>query len=339
MNFHSKITITFLLLISWSNAVFCFAEENKKTSKDTISALVISPTNPMFTQLSNLNGNQIIDIIDSLLDLDDVPIGLIKEIAGYAETKLIEKDFFITLTNYYDDSEIPSNTMYQKWDNKAIFSYGEEICKNDSSLLLTLTDKKHFCDYAAPLKNPLVTSNFGWRKGRAHTGIDLDLQVWDPVAAAFDGMVRVAYYHPAYGRVVVIRHYNGLETLYAHLHRFKVKSGDIVEAGQIIGLGGSSGHSTGSHLHFEVRFKGKPLNPKHLISFKENKLVSDSILMVKQKWNYSAVPLGVEYHTIKSGDFMYKIANRYGISVNELCELNGMRRNSILRIGKKIRIK
>ena len=152
-------------------------------------------------------------------------------------------------------------------------------------------------------------------------------------------MVRVAYYHPAYGRVVVIRHYNGLETLYAHLHRFKVKAGDIVKAGQIIGLGGSSGHSTGSHLHFEVRFKGKPLNPKHLISFKENELVSDSVMMIKQKWDYAALPLGIEYHTIKRGDFMYKIAGRYGISVNELCELNGMRRNSVLLVGRKLRIK
>jgi len=339
MNLYSKISILFLLLLGWSNVAFCFNEEDKRTNKDTVSALVISPSNPMFQQFSTLSGNQIIDIIDSLLDLDDIPVGLIKEIAGYAETKLIEKDFFISLTNYYDDSEIPSNSMYKKWDNKAIFSYGEEICKNDTSLLLTLTDEKHFCNYVAPIENPVVTSNFGWRKGRAHTGIDLDLQVWDPVAAAFDGMVRVAYYHPAYGRVVVIRHYNGLETLYAHLHRFKVKAGDIVNAGQIIGLGGSSGHSTGSHLHFEVRFKGKPLNPKHLISFKENKLVSDSVMMVKQKWDYAVLPLGIEYHTIKRGDFMYKIANRYGISVNQLCDLNGMRRNSVLLVGRKLRIK
>lgn len=339
MHSYSKILILSLVLISSISSSYAFEEGDKRTNKDTVSALVIAPSNPMFQQFSELSGNQIIDIIDSLLDLDDIPVGLIKEIAGYAETKFIEKDFYISLTNYYDDSEIPSNSMYQKWDNKTIFSYGEEICKNDTSLLLTLTDKKHFCDYVAPIKNPVVTSNFGWRKGRAHTGIDLDLQVWDPVATAFDGMVRVAYYHPAYGRVVIVRHYNGLETLYAHLHRFKVKAGDIVEAGQIIGLGGSSGHSTGSHLHFEVRFKGKPINPKHLISFKENKLVSDSVMMVKKKWDYAALPLGVEYHTIKRGDFMYKIAGRYGISVNELCELNGMRRNSVLLVGRKLRIK
>jgi len=331
--------VYFLILSGISNASFGFETEPEKTNKDTVSALVIATNNPMFQKFSHLTGNQIIDIIDSLLNLDEIPVGLIKEIAGYAESKMIEKDFYISLTNYYDESEIPSNSMYKKWDNKAMFSYNESICEDDTSTLLTLTDEKHFCDYVAPLKNPVITSNFGWRKGKAHTGIDLDLQVWDPVAAAFDGMVRVAYYHPAYGRVVVIRHYNGLETLYAHLHRFKVKAGDIVEAGQIIGLGGSSGHSTGSYLHFEIRFKGIPLNPKHIISFKENRLIGDSVLMVKNKWDYSALPVGVKYHTIKYGDFMYKIAKRYGISVNELCDLNGMKRNSLLVVGRKLRIK
>ena len=107
----------------------------------------------------------------------------------------------------------------------------------------------------------------------------------------------------------------------------------------VIGLGGNSGQSSGSHLHFEVRYKGKPLNPKHLISFKNNKLLSDSLLLTKQKWNYSVLPLGLEYHTIKSGDFMYKIANRYGISVSKLCEINGISRNKTLIVGRKLRIR
>ncbi|NQX97599.1 MAG: peptidoglycan DD-metalloendopeptidase family protein, partial [Flavobacteriales bacterium] len=253
--------------------------------------------------------------------------------------RLLKHDFYNSLTNYYDNSAIPSNSTYRKWDTRNVSPYNESLTKNDTSLILTLTDNKNNCNFVAPIQDPVITSNFGWRHGRNHNGIDLDLQVWDPVRASFDGMVRISLYHPGYGRVVVIRHYNGLETLYAHLHRLKVKAGDIIEAGQVIGLGGNSGQSTGSHLHYEIRYKGKPLNPKHLISFKKNELLSDSLLLTKQKWNYSILPLGLKYHTIQRGDFMFKIANRYGLTVNELCEINGIRRNKVLIVGRKLRIK
>ncbi len=314
-------------------------DKDKRTNKDTLSALVINPTNPLYNNISSLSGNQIVTMIDSLLDLDNIPDNIIKEINEYAENRLLKHDFYISLTNYYENSEIPSNSTYGKWDTRNISPYNESITKNDSTLILTLTDNKNNCNFVAPIQNPVVTSNFGWRNGRNHNGIDLDLQVWDPVAASFDGMVRISLYHPGYGRVVVIRHYNGLETLYAHLHRLKVKAGDIVEAGQIIGLGGNSGHSSGSHLHYEMRYKGKPLNPKHIISFKKNELISDSLLLTKQKWNYSILPVGIEYHTIKRGDFMYKIANRYGLTITELCSINGIQRNKVLIPGRKLRIK
>lgn len=335
-----KIVLVFtLVLASHSFSYGKNHKEEEKTKKDTVSALVIAPSNPLYNSISNFSGNQIITMIDSLLDLDNIPTNIIKEINGYAESRLLEHDFYNSLTNFYDNSAIPSNSTYGKWDTRNISPYNESLTKNDTSLILTLTDNKNNCNFIAPIQNPVITSNFGWRNGRNHNGIDLDLQVWDPVVAAFDGMVRISLYHPGYGRVVVIRHYNGLETLYAHFHRLKVKAGDIVEAGQIIGLGGSSGQSSGSHLYFEVRYKGKPLNPKHLINFKNNELVSDSLLLTKQKWNYSILPMGIEYHTIKRGDFMYKIANRYGLTVNELCEINGIRRNKILIPGRKLRIK
>ncbi len=335
-----KISILFALFISISLSSFGGDKEDEKVHrKDTVTALVIAPSNPLYNSISSLSGKNIISMIDSLLELDDLPMELIKEINDYAESRLLEHDFYISLTNYYENSAIPSSSTYGKWDTRNISPYNEIISKNDTSLILTLTDNRNNCNFVAPLQNPKVTSNFGWRNGRNHSGIDLDLQVWDPVVASFDGMVRIALYHPGYGRVVVIRHYNGLETLYAHLHRFKVKAGDVVEAGQVIGLGGSSGRSSGSHLHYEVRFKGKSLNPKHLISFKKNELISDSLQLIKQKWNYSALPMGVKYHTIERGDFMYKIANRYGMSVNELCEINGIRRNKLLIVGRKLRIK
>jgi len=334
--------ILFLTLLFWSISHLSFgrfSDKTKRNNKDTVSALVIAPTNPLYDNISKLSGNKIVSMIDSLLEMDTIPMELIKEINDYAETRLLKHDFYNSLTNYYENSAIPSNATYGKWDTRNISPYDESISKLDTSVQLTLTDAKNNCNFVAPIQDPRVTSNFGWRNERNHNGIDLDLQVWDPVKAAFDGMVRIALYHKGYGRVVVIRHYNGLETLYAHFHRLKVKAGDIVEAGQVIGLGGSSGRSSGSHLHFEVSYKGKPLNPKHLINFNTNELVSDSLLLTKKKWNYAVLPLGIEYHTIKRGDFMFKIANRYGLTVNELCKINGISRNKVLYPGRKLRIK
>jgi len=335
-----KRLILLTLVVGLSLSVYGdHPNDGSGTNKDTVTALVIAPSNPLYNTISNLSGEQIITMVDSLLDLKDPPLEVIKEIYEYAENRLLDHDFYISLTNFYENSAIPSNATYGKWDTRNISPYNEVISNNDTSIILTLTDNKNNCNFVAPIQNPKVTSNFGWRDGKNHSGIDLDLQVWDPVVSSFDGMVRIALYHPGYGRVVVIRHYNGLETLYAHLHRFKVKAGDIVEAGQVIGLGGSSGHSSGSHLHYEIRFKGKKLNPAHLISFKNNTLISDSLQLIKQKWNYSALPLGIKYHTIARGDFMYKIANRYGLTINELCEINGIKRNKLLIVGRKLRIK
>jgi murein DD-endopeptidase MepM/ murein hydrolase activator NlpD len=338
-NWHKNILFLMLLFASLTSVFAENSDEENNTKKDTVSALVITPSNPMYDNLSSMSGDEIISLIDSLLDQKMISKSLLKELNAYVEERLTEHDFYISLTNFYEDTPIPSNSMYENWDTENVSPYNDELSANDTNVLLTLVDVENLCDFVMPIPNPVITSNFGYREGRSHNGIDLDLQVWDPVVASFDGMVRIALKHPGYGRVVVIRHYNGLETLYAHLHRLKVQPGDIVEAGQVIGLGGSSGRSTGSHLHYELRFKGKPLNPKHLISFKENKLISDAVELKRQKHTFAALPVGVEYHTIERGDFMFKIANRYGITVKELCDLNDMRKSSVLRVGKTLRIK
>lgn len=306
--------------------------------KDTVQALVVSSKIVSDSlNISTLNGNQIISMIDSLLNLDKIPLDLINEINDYAESKLLKHDFYVSLTGFHDSSMYPSQSMYRSWDTYNLYPYKEDLRKNDKEVKLIIQDSLNYCYFVPPIKG-LITSNFGWREGKNHNGLDIDLQVWDPVIASFDGMVRIARYHEGYGRVVVIRHYNGLETLYAHLHRLKVKPGEVVEAGQLIGLGGSSGRSTGSHLHFEVRFKGKALNPRTIIDFNQNKLVSDSIRLVKSKYTYNTVPLGIEYHTVKRGEHLYGIAKKYGTSINNLCLMNGIRRNRPLRVGQKLRV-
>ncbi len=306
--------------------------------QDTVQALVVN-TNAaeLSKKIHLLNGEEIIALIDSLLTLDSVPAELVHSLNDYAENKRLKEDIFISLSGFYDTSIYPSQSMYNSWDTYTLYPQANLMLEEGESKELILQDTINFCNFHNPYKG-LITSNFGWREGRPHNGIDIDLQVWDTVVAAFDGMVRIARNHNGYGRVVIIRHYNGLETLYAHLHRFKVKSGDIVEAGQVIGLGGSSGRSTGSHLHFEVRYRGKPLNPRSIIDFNNNTLVSDSIRLVRTKWSYVAVPKGIDFHTVIRGESLYKIAQKYGTTIQKLCILNGIKRNKPLRVGQKIMI-
>ena len=303
-----------------------------------VPAIVVTSENDSDQQsFNNLNGEQIIELIDSLLELDSVSDRMIQTLSDYAENKKLKEDIFVSLTGFYDSSIYPSHSMYDKWDTYQLFNDVTSDLNEGESRLLTLEDTSNECRFYNPFKG-LITSNFGWRDGRSHNGIDIDLQVWDPVVAAFDGMVRVARNHPGYGRVVIIRHYNGLETLYAHFHRLKVKPGDIVEAGQVIGLGGSSGRSTGSHLHFEVRFKGKPINPRSIIDFNNNNLKSSSINLIKTKYSYAAVPEGVYFHKVVRGESLFKIASIYGTTIDNLCSLNGIRRNKPLKVGQKLMV-
>lgn len=243
----------------------------------------------------------------------------------------------ILLSGFYDNSIYPSNNLYENWDTTAIFPVADLAPFERDSVKLILQDRENFCNYYTPIQG-IITSEFGYRYGRPHEGIDIDLVTGDGVKASFDGMVRLAKHNSSYGNMIIIRHYNGLETLYAHLSKILVKPGDIVNAGEIIAFGGNTGRSTGSHLHFELRFKGKPLKPKSLISFNNNCLVSDSILLVKEYDRYRVIPLGIPFHIVKKGDYLYRIARKYGVSIETICKLNGIRRNDILRVGQRLRL-
>lgn len=295
----------------------------------------------IYQGIHKMDHQEITMVIDSLFDLDTVPYALINEINLYIATM---PDDFNVPDDYlflpYDTSPYPANGFYQLWNTRSTQPYPSSLSANDSMQLLLLANSDQNCSYSHPLEleEIKITSKFGYREGRKHNGIDLDLSVWDEVHAAFSGMVRYARYDDGYGRMVVIRHYNGLETYYAHLHRLKVKPGDIVEAGDIIGLGGSSGNSTGSHLHFEMRFKGVPLDPSHIISFKDRKLLGDTLVLKKVRHSYAAYPKGTKFHTVKRGDSPYKIAKQYGLQISALYEMNGFSRRTHLRVGQKVRI-
>ena len=135
----------------------------------------------------------------------------------------------------------------------------------DEINLLLAKDSGDFC---FPVRNT-KTSPYGWRWKRGHHGVDIRLRTGDPVRAAFGGTVRVAGRMGGYGNCIVVRHPNGLETLYGHLSKIQVRHGQEVAAGEVIGLGGSTGNSTGPHLHFECRFLYQPFDPEWILDFEQ----------------------------------------------------------------------
>lgn len=189
-----------------------------------------------------------------------------------------------------------------------------------------------------------ITSKYGPRRRRLHKGIDIKVQVGDTIYAAFDGRVRIKNFERrGYGNYLVIRHPNGLETIYGHLSRFIANVNDYVKAGQPIALGGNTGRSTGSHLHFETRFLGQPINPAEIIDFENavphrDTYVFHNIKVRGRKTNmYTSSADRLVYHRVKSGETLGKIARMYGTTVSALCRLNGLKSTSVLRIGQAIR--
>ena len=189
-----------------------------------------------------------------------------------------------------------------------------------------------------------ITSHFGPRRYRYHYGTDIKLQTGDTVVSSFAGKIRIIDFdRRGYGHYVVIRHDNGLETVYAHLSRVLVCLDQVVEAGEPIALGGSTGRSTGPHLHYEIRFLGNAMNPARIIDFANGNPFNEEYLITKKESFYYQKEVqalaAAKYYKIRSGDNLSRIAARNGTSVRALCRLNGISPNKILRVGQTIRIR
>lgn len=279
---------------------------------------------------SGVTDQELVFLVDSLLgdeDLDPRVISLLNN--------RIKNEFGNPWP--VDTNPFPAHHLYQSWNTLQPHPYKNNICKGDSEMTLSLTDNFMDCGYEHPFKG-VVTSRFGWRHKKHHNGIDIDLVRGDTVHNVFRGTVRLAKWTGGYGRTIIVRHHNGLETIYAHLYKIFVKPGDIVDPGQMLGRGGNSGASRGSHLHFETRFKGKPIDPESLIDFNEFSLLSDSLVIRKTRSGYVSFQPGTQFHKIKGGDFLYKIANQYGISVKQICKWNGIPRNHLLIAGRELKV-
>ena len=231
---------------------------------------------------------------------------------------------------------IPAYDKYCGFDQKSIWGFKIDQTKTKDTSHIELVHDS--CDFHSPWTGR-VTSSYGWRNNRPHYGVDIKLNTGDSVKSAFEGMIRVSKYSKSYGNVIVVRHQNGLETLYAHLNKRTVKAGEIVETGQTIGLGGNTGRSFGSHLHFETRFLGEPINPMDVFE------ITDTTFKVHQKkfdltadnFAFLKEVRRIKYHRVRSGDSLWRISKRYDVTINKLCRINKLNRKKSLRIGQKIR--
>lgn len=262
---------------------------------------------------------------------------------------------------YYKTPEYQKVTgvFDENWTENVTNPYSvkqEELPSSWSIWLVDSLDQYH-CPFIGDIH---PRGKFGPRRGRRHQGVDIPLKTGDPVYATFTGKVRMSKYFGGFGNLIVIRHENGLETFYAHLSKRNVEVGDWVNAGDVIGLGGSSGRSTGPHLHFETRYNGFAFDPQWLIDFKTGELRHRLFVLKKKYFNiYSnyeqdfedemknheedeaedAEKAAMKYYTIRSGDTLGRIAINNGTTVKELCRLNGITPTTTLRIGRRIRVR
>ncbi|MDU8887076.1 M23 family metallopeptidase [Yeosuana sp. MJ-SS3] len=245
------------------------------------------------------------------------------------------------------------NIKAEYWDNTKYNPY------QDVELIFPLRIRFDDSSYTSPIGiDKVVTSRFGWRRGRGHKGIDIDLVTGDSIYTMFDGIVRFARYNTGHGKTVVVRHYNGLETTYAHLSKYAVKENDTVKAGDFLGHGGATGNARGSHLHLVINYKGISINPEYLFDFDDDNTIRAQELWVTKKWTRPAyhnsrrqskiVPLlseeeaiaslekQREVYIVKPGDTLSRISLRNNVTIRSICTTNAIRKNSVLRVGQKL---
>ncbi len=281
---------------------------------------------------------------------------LAKQSTAKDQIKLTEHNTFLDLI---DDIEPEPDIYTEGWNSKSVNPFKAADVPNTALIDVT--------GYAMPCKTAdRVTSNYGYRArfGRMHKGIDLHIRNNDTIYAAFDGKVRLtAYEGKGYGNYVIIRHPNDLETVYGHLNKALVKPEQVVKAGDPIALGGSTGRSTGPHLHFETRYMGYAINPAAIFDFPNLTTHTDTYAFDKSSYtqgrNYdprrvtsstkgsrkskkskaSASSGKGSSHEVKKGETLSSIAKRNGTTVAALTKLNGISKNSTLRPGQKLKVK
>jgi murein DD-endopeptidase MepM/ murein hydrolase activator NlpD len=332
-----------LLILFDSSAVIAQKKQRKKTSTDVIR-LNVEPIpvveDPFYYELDQIDIDS--KLRESLLEFENF---LKKERSLLAEDSTntwvdnIPKYVSITEELKIDCVWVSSYEYFSVWDSYKLNPYDVDVTKLTDTLILALFDTLSGRNWAMPIKVNRITSDFGFRRLRWHFGQDLSLNVGDSVLAAFDGIVRVRQFERnGYGNYLVVRHANGLESLYGHLSKFLVKVGDEVKAGDLIGLGGNTGRSTGPHLHFELRYLGNAIDPKSIFDFEKGDLLVKDLQIHAGLFDYIKEARKIVWHRVKSGETLSHISKRYGVSIAKLTSLNGISKNSTLRIGQNLRV-
>lgn len=268
------------------------------------------------------------------------------------QIRIINNDSFI---DFDDDIEPEPDIYTEGWNSKRVNPFKEADVPNSAIIDVT--------NYCIPHKG-VVTSHYGYRKkfGRMHKGTDIGIKSNDTIYAAFDGKVRLTNFErKGYGNYIIIRHPNDLETVYGHLNKFLVKPEQVVKAGQPIALGGSTGRSTGPHLHFETRYMGYAINPAAIFDFANHTTHTDTYTFSKSTYTqprnyapsretakssaknktntYKASSNKRSTYTVRKGETLAKVARKNGISVTTLRKLNGLSKNAKLKAGQTLRVK
>lgn len=329
-----------------------------KTVRDTDWTL--SEAQPALQAQSDSVLTAKIDSLQALLDAMEL-----SAIAEQEETEnrkaldtLPTDDRFIKVLLYDDNTwqyvdlgrpVISDDIFGDHWDNENIHAYKDITAASlPDEVDILLADSLHGA--AVPFVGK-VNSKYAFRSnvGREHQGTDIKLNTGDKVVAAFDGKVRIVAptrLTGGYGNLIVIRHSNGLETYYGHLSKVLVKENDLVKAGELIAYGGSTGRSTGPHLHFETRYMGQTFDPERIFDFAGGTL-RDTVLTIHKHYfsiysnnsqndSESLAASQRIVHTIKSGDTLGALARKYQTTVSAICKLNGIKSTTILRVGRRL---
>ena len=269
---------------------------------------------------SQINQSQVVDTVET----DQGPVILYK---NFSWEYLGDEPVMLSTE---DDS---TGLMTNGWNTEQVFGFSRMCPDSVKDTVLFLTSAEHA--FRMPVQGKFLRGFM-----YTHKGLDIRLNTGDTVSAAFDGVVRYAKYNRGgFGYLVILRHYNGLETYYAHLSRIKVKVNQVVKAGEPVGLAGSTGRSRGPHLHFEIRYMDVPLDPMRMVDYDNGKLISNTFPITKKVFYPSDYDVNAVYHKIRSGDTLGALARKYHTSVKEICAMNKIKTSTTLKIGRVLRVR